>query len=170
MVYKSRMLSNGDRPAEKRRIAAGALRGLPPARRPLGTTIPTVVLLCLALAGCEGGPLATQLGLAPVGGYISLKAALPGEWTRVCVIGPYADNEHAREILGTNVNIQTRSSVYHSDSFALLVTMMGDSVTALYDVYRKPSDFTKLAGECFARDDTMFFVPDTGHPFVEQSL
>lgn len=125
------------------------------------------VFLGLFAAGCDSGPLSTQLGLLPVEGHVDLSQALPGEWTKVCILGPYSTNGRAREVLGADVNIQTRSSVYHSDSYALLVTMQGTRVEALYDVYRTPSDFTRMSGECFKRDDALFFVADEGHPFAK---
>ena len=123
-------------------------------------------ILGLCLAACDSGPLSTQLGLLPVERHVDLSKALPGEWTRVCILGPYSTNGHARDVLGADVNIQTRSSVYHSDSYSLLVTMRGNREDALYDVYRTPSDFSRLDGECFKRDDALFLVEDEGHPFA----
>lgn len=120
----------------------------------------------MVLVACDGGPLATQLGIEPVKGYVDLSHVLTVNWTRACILGPYSTNSDAREILGTDVNIQTRSSIYHSDSYALIVTMADGAVTGLYDVYRTPSDFTRLHGECFKRDDALFLVADTGHPFA----
>ena len=120
----------------------------------------------LLLAACDSGPLSRQMGIQPVEGYVDLSHVLPGDWTRACILGPYSTNSDAREILGADVNIQTRSSIYHSDSYALIVTMTDGAETGLYDVYKTPSDFSRMHGECFKRDDALFLVADTGHPFA----
>ena len=124
------------------------------------------LLLGLPLAGCDGGPLSYQLGLQPVQGYVDLSHALPGDWARVCILGPYSTNDIARDVVGRDVNVQTRSSIYHSDSYALAVTVGDGDTVDLYDIYRTPSDFTRLHGECYRRDDALFLVAETGHPFA----
>lgn len=64
-------------------------------------------------------------------------------WGCVCVIAPYSTNEHAREILGVSVNIESKSSIYMLDSIALLVTMHGENVSGLFEVPRRSVDFTQ---------------------------
>jgi hypothetical protein len=104
--------------------------------------------------------------LEPAGGQIDLSNALSGEWGRVCVIAPYSTNEHAREILGVPADIESNSSIYQSDSIALLVTMHGENVSGLFEVPRKSVDFSYLGGNCYRRENSRFAVPDEGHPFA----
>ena len=120
-----------------------------------------------ALCACSSGtPKALKLALEPSGGRIDLSESLPGEWGRVCVIPPYSTNEHASEILGIPLNIESKSSIYMLDSIALLVAMWGESVSGLFEVPRGGVDFTHLGGKCYRRGDARFAVPERGHPFA----
>ncbi len=122
--------------------------------------------LSMGLAACDELPNATKLDLDPVGRQIDLSMEIPGDWIRICVIGPYSTNKHAEEILGVAVNIQQKSGISMLDSIALLVAMQGDMVVGLFEVPRGRIDFTKLAGNCYRRDDSKFAVPGEGHPYA----
>lgn len=121
--------------------------------------------LSVTLSACSDGvSKAGSITLEPAGGAVDLSEALPGEWGRVCVVAPYTTNEHAREILGIPVDIQRKSSIYMSDSIALLVTLQGEKVSGLFEVPRGGVDFTCHGGKCYRRGDSRFTVPDEGHP------
>jgi len=106
------------------------------------------------------------LHLHPMAGRIELSEALPGEWDRVCVLSPYSTNEMAEEIVGKSVNVELRSSIDGSDSIALLVTMKSGRVEKLIEVPRNSVDFAALGGKCFPREDSVFHVPEKGHPYA----
>lgn len=82
----------------------------------------------------------------------------------MCVIAPYSTNRHAREILNVPIDIEDKSSIYMSDSIALLVTLHGNAVSGLFEVSRSDVDFAALGGKCYRHDDSGFTVPDAGHP------
>ncbi len=126
-------------------------------------TLSILILSCLY--SCSGNVGATKLTVLAYDGRVDLATLLPGRWDRVCVIGPYSTNEHAQEVVGASINIRG-SDIHTSDNIALLVTLIGDVVSGLYDVSRRPVDFTELAGMCFSRVSAKFIVPDSGHPFA----
>ncbi|MGV6827447.1 MAG: hypothetical protein ACWA5Q_10765 [bacterium] len=97
---------------------------------------------------------------------IKLADALPGNWQRVCVVGPYSSNRHAHEITGIPVKVQQRSSIYTSDSIALLVTLTGQEEIGLFEISRGNVDFASLGGRCFDRVAAIFQVERDGHPSV----
>jgi hypothetical protein len=126
-----------------------------------------ILALSAALFACSSGTSKAQrLVIKPAGGQVNLTEVLPGVWGRVCVISPYSTNKHAREIIGFPVNIESKSSINMSDSIALLVTMQGQGVSALFEVPRGSVDFANLGGKCYRRGDSRFTVPDEGHPYA----
>lgn len=90
---------------------------------------------------------------------------LGGDWETVCIIGPYAANEMAKDLTGHAVDIVTQSEISSSDGIALLITIDAKDRTTLFDVSRKNSDFTSLSGTCWPKV-TEFRVPTVGWPVV----
>jgi hypothetical protein len=90
---------------------------------------------------------------------------LGGDWKTVCIIGPYATNEMAKDLTGHAVDIVTQSEISSSDGIALLITIDAKDRTTLFDVSRKNSDFTSLSGTCWPKV-TEFRVPTVGWPVV----
>ncbi len=114
----------------------------------------------------KGGPDAQQLEVILLDGKIDLAKSMPGDWERLCILGPYMTNSHAKEILGVSVNISRRSNIGTSDSIALLATIQSSQVNGLYEINFKNANFTPHAGECFPKNDARFLIQLTGHPFA----
>ena len=90
---------------------------------------------------------------------------LGGDWETVCIIGPYATNEMAKDLTGHAVDIVTQSEISSSDGIALLITIHAKDRTTLFEVSRKNSDFASLTGTCWPTG-TEFHVPTEGWPAV----
>ena len=69
---------------------------------------------------------------------------LGGDWETVCIIGPYAANEMAKDLTGHAVDIVTQSEISSSDGIALLITIDAKDRTTLFDVSPKNLDFISL--------------------------
>jgi hypothetical protein len=74
-------------------------------------------------------------------------------WQRVCVLGPYSDNNRAEQTLGFKWDLEKKTSVLSSDSVNLLVFVEGKDVIAYVEHPRSLGDFAKLSGQCFDRVD-----------------
>ncbi|MFC0677998.1 hypothetical protein ACFFGH_09105 [Lysobacter korlensis] len=46
---------------------------------------------------------------------VDLRAAVPGDWNRVCFLGPYPIAEDATHLLGRPWDLQDHSAVWQSD-------------------------------------------------------
>ena len=90
---------------------------------------------------------------------------LGGDWETVCIIGPYAANEMAKDLTGHAVDIGTQSEISSSDGIALLITIDAKDRTTLFDVSRKNLDFISLSGTCWPKA-TKFRVPTVGWQVV----
>lgn len=90
---------------------------------------------------------------------------LGDDWQTVCVIGPYSYNETVKELTGIEIDIERRSRISLHDSIALLVTLDGNGRYRLFEVPRRPADFTRLRGTCWP-NDTLFSVETDGHTYV----
>ena len=90
---------------------------------------------------------------------------LGGDWETVCIIGPYAANEMAKDLTGHAVDIVTQSEISSSDGIALLITIDAKDRTTLFDVSHKNLDFISLSGTCWPKG-TKFRVPTVGWPVV----
>lgn len=58
------------------------------------------------------------------------------------------------------------SAISHSDGISLLIFLDGQSVVRALEVPNRPTDFTRLDGECYLKEDAVFVVPDTGWPYA----
>ncbi len=98
---------------------------------------------------------------------IDLADAVPGPWSRVCVLGPYSTNTVARQALGFDWDAESRTNIERDDGIALLLFVEGDDVVAYTEHPRSDGDFTNLSGQCFTRNAAWFVQinrPETGWP------
>jgi hypothetical protein len=73
-------------------------------------------------------------------------------WRRVCILGPYSDNNKAEKTLGFKWDLEKKtSSILSSDSVNVLVFVEGKDVIAYVEHPRRLGDFAKLSGQCFDR-------------------
>lgn len=89
-------------------------------------------------------------------GLVELRTAVPGDWERVCILGPYSNNEAATATLGFNWSVEKHSSISYSDGISLLVFVHGRKVVTALEHPRRSGDFSKLSGRCFSREKAHF--------------
>ncbi len=99
---------------------------------------------------------ASEVRLLVFDGQVDL-SPLSDDWETLCILGPYADNNTAKDVTGIAIDIERRSRSIKYDTFALLVTIDDQERYRLFDVARHPSDFTNLHATCWP-DGTVFFV------------
>ncbi len=76
-------------------------------------------------------------------------------WDRVCIFGPYTNNEKAQSVLHMNWNIEERSEIHFSDSVNALVFLYQGRVNQVVDLKRGIADFKDL-DICLSRNQANF--------------
>src|SRR3546814_11001368 len=98
---------------------------------------------------------------------VDLNTAAPSTWDRVCIRGPYSDNQAAAETLGFTWPVESRSRIGESDGISLLIFVHNNEVVTTLEHLRSPGDFSTLSGRCFPRDLAQFIPqdrPDNSRP------
>jgi hypothetical protein len=102
---------------------------------------------------------------------IDLKKAVPSQWEKVCVIGPYTDNAATEKTLGFKWPVESHSAIGHSDGISLLVFVRGNSAIEHVEHPRNEGDFAKLSGQCFSPSEAKFKrvkdIPDNWPELVQ---
>lgn len=92
---------------------------------------------------------------------VNLGEAAPFAWERVCILGPYSDNQAARRTLGFEWDAERNTSIKNNEGVALLLFLDGNTVVEYTEHRRAFGDFTNLTGRCFKRDSAVFIhVPN----------
>lgn len=125
---------------------------------PLSNLHRSALLLALAsFAGCSGDSTAISDRFEANGREsVDLVEAVPSQWDKACVIGPYMGDTHAEETLGFAWPVERRTRIEDDDGISLLVFVRGTSVVEYIEHPRSQGDFAGLAGRCFERDDARF--------------
>lgn len=89
-------------------------------------------------------------------GAVDLQAAVPVEWERVCVLGPYSGNADAARTLGFDWPVEQHARISQRDDISLLLFVRGNDVAAAVEHGRKSGDFSPLSGLCFRRGQARF--------------
>lgn len=91
-------------------------------------------------------------------------------WDRVCILGPYTNNARAKEVMGLDFDLESRSDIEHSDSVNALVFLYEGKVNNVVDLKRGVTDF-KVLDVCLERRETVFLRSRdaNGLPFLERS-
>lgn len=76
----------------------------------------------------------------------------PAQWTRVCVLGPYATDAQARALLGVPWEVERNTSLRTRDDRVALVFSDGRRVLAFVERERAAGDFTTVEPACRGRD------------------
>jgi hypothetical protein len=98
---------------------------------------------------------------------VSLSAAVPSEWERVCILGPYSNNATTKLTLGFEWDAKKKTSIQTNDGISLLLFVEGTSVVRYTEHSRANGDFSNLAGRCFKREVADFVhiaKPKSGGP------
>lgn len=121
-----------------------------------------LLLMLAALSGCRSQDSAAIAdNFSSSGGrVVDLAAAVPGEWDRVCVLGPYSDNAKSAQTLGFDWPSGTLTNVRHSDAVSVLVFVRGGATVKYVEHSRGSGDFSNLSGRCFARALARFVQVD----------
>ena len=78
-------------------------------------------------------------------------------WDKVCIFGPYTNNQKARQVLGFDWDLEARSQIHFSDSINALIFLYQGSVNQVVDLRRRIVDF-KVLDVCLPRPETTFKV------------
>ena len=78
-------------------------------------------------------------------------------WDKVCVFGPYTNNDKAKQVLNFDFSIEERSQIHHSDSINALVFLFQGRVNQVVDLERSIADFKDL-DICVSREKANFDV------------
>ena len=117
-----------------------------------------IVLMLAALSGCrsqDSAAIADSFSSSEPGA-VDLSATVQGNWDRVCVLGPYTNNQKAAQTLGFAWAVETLTDVYRNDGISVLVFVRGDAVLKHVEHSRGSGDFSNLSGRCFPRDRAKF--------------
>ena len=114
------------------------------------------------LAACNDADPAISVSIAgqfrrSAGAKVDLVEANPGEWDRVCILGPYSDNAAARQTLGFDWNVEGRTPIRRNDGIAVLLFVRGNEVTEHIEHPRNLGDFVPNSRKCIARADARFY-------------
>jgi hypothetical protein len=136
-----------------------------PMRRSLALS--SILLTLVILTGCQqknalktehSTSAAIQNAFAASGNQrVDLATVVPGDWERVCIVGPYGGNQAAVEkMLGFPWNVAAQSRIGESDAISLLLFVKGSQVVSHIDHSRQAGDFSNLNQRCFARSQAQF--------------
>jgi hypothetical protein len=129
--------------------------------RQLGSAFASALLVLLAacekpLAGAETSS-AINRHLERTGRTsIDLAKVVPGDWEKVCVLGPYTDNAAVRDTIGFDWDAQSKTSMFSSDGASLLLFVRGQDVVEYVEHPRWQGDFSNLTGRCFPKNRSIF--------------
>ena len=118
-----------------------------------------LIACSLALTGCGSDRVSEAIGeQVHTGTVIDLRSVEAGEWDRVCVLGPYSNDQTAKEALGFGWPVESRSSIQESDGISLLLFARGQHVVRSAEHPRDQGDFSALSGRCFPREEAQFVL------------
>ena len=121
-------------------------------------TLGGFIAACLALTGCNSETVSDAIGEQVAGQAVDLRTAHAGDWDRLCLIGPYSNDQAAKEILGFSWPVESRSSIEGNDGISLLLFVREQHVVLAVEHPRARGDFSGLSGRCFAPDQARFVV------------
>lgn len=101
------------------------------------------------------------------GSSVSLTAAVPGAWEKVCILGPYSYNDTAKQTLGFEWNAEAKTSIQTNEGISLLLFVQDKQVVSYVEHPRNHGDFSNLTTQCFPREKAQFIYdpkPTKGWP------
>ena len=116
--------------------------------------------LWLAAAGCtaddaSSSAIARQFAESK-GVSVNLATAVSGTWEKVCVLGPYSNNETSKSTLGFEWNVETKTTIQTNEGISLLVFVRANKVVAYIEHPRNHGDFSNVTTQCFLKEKTQF--------------
>ena len=98
---------------------------------------------------------------------VNLSTAVPGAWERVCVLGPYSNNDTAKKTLGFEWSAETKTSIQTNEGMSVLLFVHDNKVVSFVEHPRNHGDFSNLTTQCFPKQKAQFFhdpKPTKGWP------
>ena len=94
------------------------------------------------------------------------------DWDRVCILGPYANEAAAREVLGVkDWDNRLLSQITASEAISALVFLKGGKISYAVDFPRNEADFAKLSLNCYPRVTAVFErAPGSAPVFVPAAM
>lgn len=89
-------------------------------------------------------------------GRVDLAELVPGDWTRVCILGPYANPAREAAALGLDAAGALPSSIASRDDITLLIFARDAKALFSLEHPRVLGDFANLSRQCHARERARF--------------
>lgn len=90
------------------------------------------------------------------GSSVSLTAAVPGAWEKVCVLGPYSNNDTAKQTLGFEWNAEAKTSIQTNEGISLLLFVQDKQVVSYVEHPRNHGDFSNNNAVFSEREGTVY--------------
>ena len=91
-------------------------------------------------------------------GYIDLAKVSDASWDRVCIIGPYALNKTAEDLLGFKWDIEENTEITSNDGITLLIFVKNKQVVEYVQHPRNKVDFSSGKIGCLPRNSAKFVI------------
>jgi hypothetical protein len=119
-----------------------------------------IFYICLVLVGCVerdavSSAIARQFAESK-GTSVNLTTVVTGNWDKVCVLGPYSNNDSAKRTLGFEWNAESKTSIRTNEGISLLLFVSENKVISYVEHKRSSGDFSNLTTQCFPKEDAQF--------------
>jgi hypothetical protein len=138
--------------------------------------VAAALLVAIVAAGCarQAGDshfreaLETEIGAAG-SGTADLSRLGSKNWTRICILKPYTNNEGAESVLGFKWNSEKYTSIATNDGIVVVVITAADTVESFTEYSRSKGDFASIQPRCTTRSGAKVVnqVPSVGWPQLE---
>lgn len=98
---------------------------------------------------------------------VNLAEAVAGYWEKVCILGPYMNNDMAKTTLGFKWDVESKTSITSNEGVSLLLFVRDGKVIEYAEHPRNQGDFSNLTMRCFPKESTIFIQnpsPKKGWP------
>jgi hypothetical protein len=85
------------------------------------------------------------------GSSVDLAVSVPGNWEKVCVFGPYSNNETIKKTLGFEWGTEAKTSIQTDEGISLLLFVRENRAITYIEHPRNHGDFSNLTAQCFPR-------------------
>jgi hypothetical protein len=119
-----------------------------------------IFCICLILVGCVernavSSAIARQFAESK-GTSVNLTTAVTVKWEKVCILGPYSNNNSAKRTLGFEWNAESKTSIRTNEGISLLLFVSENKVINYVEHKRCSGDFSNLTTQCFPKEGAQF--------------
>lgn len=97
---------------------------------------------------------------------IDLSRVGPPSWERVCILGPYTNNERAELLLGFKWDAEAKTPIAGDDTINVLVFIRNQEVIAYAEHPRGKGDFSVVEPRCLDREHAVLMRKKRGDGWV----